>query len=832
MATKASSWAANIYWLLRPFNLLINHLSLLPPVSPLVPLRKPNWWSYAHDADYRRYQLNFRMISAGRQSIGNPSGYKKATSPNGSDNAPEYGDLLRAHFSELKNVESLLYLYPQAKEGSPLYASLLWREKQDSLIQMGKFAQGHIVKLPEGAHQLNWADALHVYGDLELLDHHRNSPDERAIENLQKLQRLGDYLETVNVRNWAPCFVVGSFFADGIPDFAVFFPLKKDKLEHGAIEIVSYLEQVTQSLQPLVRLERRAFLYQWVYELRRSVQLADIIPGRFFAGDTADQERKRRREVGKLAEKIADMAATLLFRPDADLIRDAICAVLDDNPAEPAPQWEDRLAVAVGQVVQIARSEEELRSQSIQQFTLAAVSAVVQLCRARGRGKLLGSLSMNTTSDLVAAAENNCTRLLLTGAPGGGKGASAEDFHLFRMQEIARSSQRREKWLKSVAEVLDGVFRLPPAIRLRTRPDILRRFFDSQIAGTCWWTWPSPPEPNECPCFDNFGTDNVPDCNEDTCKFRGRNREFCQAIDSELGERHRQKAMQAEMYGFLSLLDAQLRLVEQNKRDAERFNLVQIPCGTLSGEGTPLVTSLERLFGDGKRRTPGIFQTCSYMGATLFLDEIADAPVPIQDNLLTALAEGKVSRRGWETIHESVRNVAIVSATHKDLRAEVRRFRQTNDSQRPVGFRPDLLTRLAQYPPINVRPISDYFVYDDAVGPAEMDHAEQRKQYRDQFVSILLGEDVQANEVTHMRAFWERVYDVVDAHLRSVSHARRFAGLHAIEQRKLLAGMLSMRLFGALKEIKRTHASEKEAGDAFVFRQYLPAMLDYFTDSE
>ena len=83
------------------------------------------------------------------------------------------------------------------------------------------------------------------------------------------------------------------------------------------------------------------------------------------------------------------------------------------------------------------------------------------------------------------------------------------------------------------------------------------------------------------------------------------------------------------------------------------------------------------------------------MGGTLFLDEVADTPVAVQDNFLTVLQEKQVSRRGWETIQEDVGNVVVIAATHKSLQQEVKRFRDSSDSERPVGFRPDLLTRLA-----------------------------------------------------------------------------------------------------------------------------------------
>jgi two-component system response regulator PilR (NtrC family) len=70
----------------------------------------------------------------------------------------------------------------------------------------------------------------------------------------------------------------------------------------------------------------------------------------------------------------------------------------------------------------------------------------------------------------------------------------------------------------------------------------------------------------------------------------------------------------------------------------------------------------------------GFFQAAR--GGTLFLDEIGDLPLAMQAKLLRAIQERRVRPLG-ETLEEPV-DVRIVSATHKDLAAEVQagRFRQ------------------------------------------------------------------------------------------------------------------------------------------------------------
>jgi len=79
-------------------------------------------------------------------------------------------------------------------------------------------------------------------------------------------------------------------------------------------------------------------------------------------------------------------------------------------------------------------------------------------------------------------------------------------------------------------------------------------------------------------------------------------------------------------------------------------------------------------FTDAVERRMGKFEAAS--GGTLFLDEIGDLQEPVQAKLLRALQERRFERVGGsETVGVDVR---VVSATHRDLEAEVRagRFRE------------------------------------------------------------------------------------------------------------------------------------------------------------
>jgi transcriptional regulator with GAF, ATPase, and Fis domain len=69
-------------------------------------------------------------------------------------------------------------------------------------------------------------------------------------------------------------------------------------------------------------------------------------------------------------------------------------------------------------------------------------------------------------------------------------------------------------------------------------------------------------------------------------------------------------------------------------------------------------------------------------GGTIFLDEIADAPLAIQAKLLRVLQEREIERVGGR--HRIPVDVRVVSASHADLPGEIRAGR----------FREDLFYRL------------------------------------------------------------------------------------------------------------------------------------------
>jgi two-component system response regulator PilR (NtrC family) len=117
------------------------------------------------------------------------------------------------------------------------------------------------------------------------------------------------------------------------------------------------------------------------------------------------------------------------------------------------------------------------------------------------------------------------------------------------------------------------------------------------------------------------------------------------------------------------------RLIHERGPRAER-PFVPVNCGAIPSE---LMES--EFFGHKKgsftgaiEDKQGLFQAAS--GGTLFLDEVADLPLPMQVKLLRAIQEKAVRAVGGQ--QENVVDVRILSATHKDLAAEVAagRFRQ------------------------------------------------------------------------------------------------------------------------------------------------------------
>ncbi|MBN1772961.1 MAG: sigma-54-dependent Fis family transcriptional regulator, partial [Deltaproteobacteria bacterium] len=112
---------------------------------------------------------------------------------------------------------------------------------------------------------------------------------------------------------------------------------------------------------------------------------------------------------------------------------------------------------------------------------------------------------------------------------------------------------------------------------------------------------------------------------------------------------------------------------------------------------------------------PGLFRSAD--GGTVFLDEVAELPLPLQVKLLRVLQERVVKPVGG--VDEVSIDVRVIAATNRDLEAEVRANR----------FREDLFYRLnvlrVELPPLrerlaDIEPLARHFLrrYNDQLGRA------------------------------------------------------------------------------------------------------------------
>ncbi|PQP02973.1 sigma-54-dependent Fis family transcriptional regulator [Pseudomonas frederiksbergensis] len=113
---------------------------------------------------------------------------------------------------------------------------------------------------------------------------------------------------------------------------------------------------------------------------------------------------------------------------------------------------------------------------------------------------------------------------------------------------------------------------------------------------------------------------------------------------------------------------------DQGPRGSRPF--IPVNCGAIPSElmESEFFGHRKGSFSGAIEDKPGLFQAAH--GGTLFLDEVADLPLAMQVKLLRAIQEKAVRSIGGQ--QETVVDVRILCATHKDLDAEVaaERFRQ------------------------------------------------------------------------------------------------------------------------------------------------------------
>ncbi|MEP5568058.1 MAG: sigma-54 dependent transcriptional regulator [Halioglobus sp.] len=118
------------------------------------------------------------------------------------------------------------------------------------------------------------------------------------------------------------------------------------------------------------------------------------------------------------------------------------------------------------------------------------------------------------------------------------------------------------------------------------------------------------------------------------------------------------------------------RLIHHNGPRAAG-NFVAVNCGAIPPDlmESELFGHIKGSFTGATSDKPGLFQAAA--GGTLFLDEVADLPINMQVKLLRAIQEKAVRPVGGS--EEIATDVRLLSATHKDLAAEVDADRFRND---------------------------------------------------------------------------------------------------------------------------------------------------------
>ena len=117
------------------------------------------------------------------------------------------------------------------------------------------------------------------------------------------------------------------------------------------------------------------------------------------------------------------------------------------------------------------------------------------------------------------------------------------------------------------------------------------------------------------------------------------------------------------------------RLIHEQGPRAEK-PFVPVNCGAIPSDlmESEFFGHRKGSFTGAHEDKPGLFQAAQ--NGTLFLDEVADLPLAMQDKLLRAIQEKSIRSVGGQ--QEQVVDVRILCATHKDLNVEVAagRFRQ------------------------------------------------------------------------------------------------------------------------------------------------------------
>ena len=502
----------------------------------------------------------------------------------------------------------------------------------------------------------------------------------------------------------------------------------------------------------------------------------------------------------------------------------------------------------------------------IREFLEQSADTINSALDVKGVVKIKGSKAAKLMADLVRHVRLNplTGKILLLGAPGGGKGLTANRYHELAIEEIKKNEPLLKKTIEEIWKRLVNILMLPKAREVMDDEDNsiesgkrLLNFVKAQLQGTKWWYWNIPGDTDKngdslWPCRDKASCAKISIINnackvDEICKKCPLKPYFNELVQKKLpniaSNPTTEPSVQFMLHYLARLLYAAYG-IENESGPKPKENFVHILCGVLAEQGPEFISSMRRLFGTAENvgvPLPGLFQTASYMGGTVFLDEIADAPVKIQDNLLGPLEEKKVSRLGWESIKEDVGNIRIVAATHKDIRARVKLYTDTADSPMPQGFRSDLLSRLIIFPPVYPSSVTEYFLYENE---------EERKVNQMDFISIMLeilglkekDVGVKYPDDDRRRRFLKDLYNTVDDYIEKTIRMMDFPEPKLRGVKKNLVDNITTRLFvGILEEVAlaEKRAEHFEPSQAFLNARLsdilvtnLPKLLNYIVNPE
>ncbi len=668
--------------------------------------------------------------------------------------------------------------------------------------------------------------------------------------------------------------VVGpiSFFYDDIPDLIYFF-FSNTQLNKTRNSTHQHILGLTYAMKEA----RKTWLFDWVGRLANTIMKMDRVKDFSFLKKYShlknsykdfeelffkSQERAMKRlRVIYAREALEWMARVLAFfetSPEDALGDQSISTFLDystdnlieisqalkkiDSQKDKVTIWSPFLSKKPSQSLNFQRSKARLLF--IREFLQESANTINSALDVKGVVNIRGSKATTLVADLVQHVRLNpmTGKVLLLGVPGGGKGLTAKRYHELAIEEIKNNQPLLKETIEGIWKRLINILMLPRAQEYMGDQEAdgdfsaekrLFSFVKAQLQGTKWWYWDIPGDTDKA---DVWRCKNKASCTKisinnnayevknlcETCPLRPYLNDLVEKIVPNIASNPDTELSVKFMAHYLARLLYAVYGVENEAGSKMSGNFIQILCGVLAEQGPEFISSMRRLFGTAEgveMPMPGLFQTASYMAGTVFLDEIADAPIKIQDNLLGPLEEKKVNRLGWESIEEDVGNIRVVAATHKDIRARVKLYVESADSPSPQGFRPDLLSRLIIFPPVYPSSVTEYFLYENE---------EERKINRMDFVSIMLeilGPKEKALRVKYQdndlrRRFLENLYDTVDTYFERTIGMMDFPGSKLQGIKKNLVSNITTRLFvGILEEVALAEKQAEHFAEAHNLKQ-------------